>query len=262
MYADAVVGGRPVLTRKRRTKFLAVATAATFVGALSLLANTAFAASNPPGNNGTVKIHTVEAGDVELDSVEANRPHVGCPYSVSFFGFDEGDIATVTFTAWSPTPGPDLLTDTFDIGADDNSGGGSSDGFDGAKTYKLDFGSIEPQPQQGFHVKLTVSVTSPGSKTPKFNKFKVFWTEPCEEEGGGTTTTTTTTTTLPGGGGGGMTTTTTTTLGGGAGPGGTNGALPFTGNNTLPMVIAGLLMVGVGAASLLVNRLRQRRSGA
>ncbi|HYY77583.1 MAG TPA: LPXTG cell wall anchor domain-containing protein, partial [Actinomycetes bacterium] len=41
------------------------------------------------------------------------------------------------------------------------------------------------------------------------------------------------------------------------------GGLPFTGTNSaVPMVIAGLLMVGLGLASLLVNRLRQRQNGA
>ena len=76
------------------------------------------------GNNGTVKIH-----EVPLDSNPHNQPHVDCPFTVSFFGFDQGDVATVSFTAWAPTgKGTPLLTDTVDIGADDNAGGGSSAG--------------------------------------------------------------------------------------------------------------------------------------
>src|SRR5262245_7837350 len=198
-------GRQPVLAVVRRSRFPLFAMAVIVIVGPLLLGNTAVAAPNPPGNNGTVKIH-----DVPLDSNPHNQPHVGCPFTVTFFGFDEGDVATVTFTAWAPTgKGAVLLTDTVDIGADNNSGGGSPAGFDGEKTYTLDFYGILPHEQQGFHVKLTVTVTSPGSKTPKFNKYKVFWAQPCESP---TTTTTTpggstTTTTMPGG-------STTTTPGG------------------------------------------------
>ena len=222
------------------------------IGAGMAMAPVASAGTNPPGNNGTVKIH-----EVVLDSDEYNQPHVDCPFTVAFFGFDEGDVATVTFISWSPnTKGQELLTDTVDIGADDNSGGGSSDGFDGEKSYELDFDGIEAE-QQGFHVKLTVEVTSPDSKTPKFNKYKVFWTQPCEEQGGPTTTTMggPTTTTM-----GGPTTTMggpTTTMGGG-GRGGAGAAagqqLPFTGSNSLPVVITGLLLLVVGAGGVLASR--------
>jgi LPXTG-motif cell wall-anchored protein len=215
------------------------------------------ATPNPPGNNGTVKIHR-GTQDVTLDSNPFNQPHVGCPFTVTFFGFDEGDVATVTFTSQAPSnKGTQLLPpDTVNIGADDNSGGGSPAGLDGAKTYALDFDGIVPQEQQGFHVKLTVTVTSPGSKTPKFNKFKVFWAQPCEQQS--TTTTTTTTPTGGGGGGGG---TTTTTGGGGGGGGGLGVAttpsgesLPETGSNSLPILITGLLLVAVGAGAVLATR--------
>jgi hypothetical protein len=152
------------------------------------------ATSNPPGNNGTVKIH-----DVPLDSNSHNQPHVGCPFTVTFFGFDEGDVAEVTFTAWAPTgKGTPLLTGTVDIGADDKSGGGSPAGLDGEQTYTLDFDGIVPHEQQGFHVKLTVTVTSPGSETPKFDKYKVFWAQPCEESSTTTSTTVGETTTTVG----------------------------------------------------------------
>lgn len=262
---------------KRAIRLAGLLTALLVAGSLTF-AQMAWAGSNPPGNNGTVKIHKVP-----LDSRPHNQPHVDCPFTVSFFGFDQGDVATVTFTAWAPTgKGKELLTDIVDIGADDNSGGGSSAGFDGEKTYTLDFDGIVPHEKQGFHVKLTVSVSSPGSKTPKFNKFKVFWAQPCESPGSTTTTTTPgeTTTTTPGetttsGGGGGTTTTTagggtspsssvmetTTTSGQGAiGGGGTQqsppgqAALPFTGTNSIPVAVAGLLILLVGAAALLASR--------
>jgi hypothetical protein len=259
-----------VLAVRTRSRFPLIATAVTLIAGLLLLGNTAFAAPNPPGNNGTVKIH-----NLPLDSNPHNQPHVGCPFTDTFFGFDKGDVAEVTFTAWAPTgKGKTLLTDTVDIGADDNSGGGSPAGFDGEKTYTLDFDGIVPHQQQGFHVKLTVTVTSPGSKTPKFNKYKVFWAQPCEEESSTTTSTTTPggTTTTPGG----TTTTlggsTTTTASGGTLPtsslGGSSssaasggGALPFSGSNSLPMIIAGLALLALGAASLVASR-RHRKSGA
>jgi hypothetical protein len=168
---------------KRSSKLAVLGAAILLVGCAPLLVGLASAASNPGGNNGTVKIH-----ETELDSDPHNQPHVGCPFTVAFFGFDTGDVAQVEFTAWAPTgKGTSLLTDTVSIGADDNSGGGSSTGFDGEKSYTLDFDGIVPQEQQGFHVKLQVTVDSQGSKTPKFNKYKVFWAAGCE-----TSTTTTT----------------------------------------------------------------------
>jgi len=258
---------------KRAIRLVGLLTALLVAGSLTLT-QMAGAATNPPGNNGTVKIHDKES-DVTLDSNPHNQPHVGCPFTVTFFGFDEGDKAKLVFTAWAPTgKGTHLLTDTVDIGADDNSGGGSPSGFDGAKTYTLDFGSIVPHEQQGFHVKLRVIVTSPNSKTPKFNKYKVFWAQPCKSSGGTTTTTrgggsTTTTTTTRGGG----STTTTTTRGrpgqttttglGGVGGGGGNvpppppgqgGVMPFTGANSIPVAVAGLLLLLVGAAGVLASR--------
>jgi hypothetical protein len=279
-----------VLTRKRRTRFLAVAMAATFVGALSLLANAASA--DPPGNNGTVKI------DGEpFDTVPDNQPHVGCTFQVDFYGFDEGDLnADVKFEAWAPTQlesdSQVLLTDTVFIGEDSSAGGGSEAGLDAEKTYTLDLTGITPHPQQGVHVKLTINAPfSQGADV----KHKVFWVTGCGGGGGGTTTTTqpgettttttpgetttttqpgeTTTTTTPGettsttapGGGGGGASSSQTTAGAGSSASSTEeaGGLPFTGSSgTVPMVIAGLLMVGLGLASLLVNRLRQRQNGA
>jgi hypothetical protein len=251
-----------------RSRLIAlVAMAVTLIAGLSLLDTSAFAASNPPGNNGTVKIH-----NLPLDSRPHNQPHVGCPFTVAFFGFDTGDVAHVLFTAWAPTgKGKTLLTDTVFIGADDNSGGGSQAGFDGEKTYTLDFDGIVPHEQQGFHVKLKVTVTSPGSKTPKFNKYKVFWAQPCVTSSSSSTTTSTT---MPGGGNGGSTSTTTsTTLPGGGNSsasstsmGGLGGpttsaptGLPFTGSNPLPPLITALALLALGGGSVVASR-RHRKS--
>ncbi len=146
------------------------------------------AGTNPPGNNGTVKID-----DVAFDDHPDNEPHVGCVFQVDFYGFDAGDLdAAVTFTAHPPTGPPVvLLTDTVFIGEDDNSGGGSEAGLDASETYTLDLTGITPHPQQGWHVKLLINAEgSQGADT----KFKVFWVSGCVPP---TTTTSTTSTTEP-----------------------------------------------------------------
>jgi hypothetical protein len=150
------------------------ATAATaLIGMALLLPGVAFAAPNPPGNNGTVKLDARP-----FDAAPDNEPHVGCTFQVDFYGYDKGALdALVTFEAHPPTgDGQVLLTDTVFIGEDDNAGGGSEDGLDARRTYRLDFTGITPHPQQGFHVKLTVNAEgSQGADT----KHKVFWVTGC-----------------------------------------------------------------------------------
>ena len=143
--------------------------------ALAGLATPAFA-QDPPGNNGTIKID-----NVAFDDHPNNEPHVGCVFQVDFYGYDKGDLfADVTFETQPPTPtGPDqvvLKTDRVFIGGDDKSGGGSQAGLDASVTYTLKFGTIEPQPNQGFHVKLTINAD--GSQGADV-KHKVFWVEGC-----------------------------------------------------------------------------------
>jgi hypothetical protein len=146
------------------------------IGGALLVPGAAAAASNPPGNNGTVKIDARP-----FDTAPGNEPHVGCSFQVDFYGYDQGDLdAQVTFEAHAPTLPPDggqvLLTDTVFIGEDDSSGGGSEDGLDARQTYWLDLTGIEPHPNQGFHVKLTINAEgSQGADT----KHKVFWVTGC-----------------------------------------------------------------------------------
>jgi len=126
----------------------------------------------------------------EVALLPDNEPHVGCTFQVDFYGFDQGDLfADVTFEAHPPTgPVQVLLTDRVFIGEDDNTGGGSQAGLDASATYTLDVDGIEPHPNQGFHVKLTIHADgSKGADT----KHKVFWVTGCPP---GTTTTTSTTT--------------------------------------------------------------------
>jgi hypothetical protein len=154
---------------RRTGRAIALAGCVTLAG---FAAPAAFA--DPPGNNGTIKID-----DVVFDDLPNNEPHVGCTFQVDFYGFDKGDLeATVTFKLHPPTgDGKVLPTDTVFIGEDDNSGGGSEKGLDASETYTLDFTGIEPQPKQGFHVKLTINAE--GSQGAD-KKHKVFWVTPCD----------------------------------------------------------------------------------
>jgi hypothetical protein len=273
-----------VLVTQRGRRFLVVV-ALSLAGAGMLLAGPglASAAPNPPGNNGTIKLD-----DTPFDDHPNNEPHVGCVFQVDFYGYDEGDLdATVTFEAHPPTQraGEDqvLLTDTVFIGEDDNSGGGSQAGLDASETYTLDFTGIEPHPTQGFHVKVTINAE--GSQGADV-KHKVFWVTGCAPAptttSGGTTTTSGETTTSKATSTTGATSTsdetstskeTTTTAGVGgsssSAPGGSlggdsstpgGGVLPFTGAASLPMQMAAIALLGVGAASLLAGSRGRRRT--
>src|SRR5215217_8752848 len=160
----------------KRGRLLGPAMVICVAAMLTFLTGLASATPNPPGNNGTIKID-----DTPFDDHPNNEPHVGCVFQVDFYGYDEAEdlSAHVTFTSQPPTPtGPSivLLEDDVFIGEDDNSGGGSQAGLDASKTYTLDFGGIEPHPNQGFHVKLTINAEgSQGADT----KHKVFWVEQC-----------------------------------------------------------------------------------
>lgn len=165
---------KPIWPRKwlRAPKFLALFI--TTMLALSVAsALPAAAESDPPGNNGTVKID-----GVEFDSHPDNQPHVGCTFQVDFYGFDEGvGNATVTFELQPPTDTGRTLTVTSgdltpDIG-EDPAGGGTD--VDAQETYTLAFTGA-PDPQQGYHIMLTVN--APGSQGSDI-KHKTFWVEAC-----------------------------------------------------------------------------------
>ena len=152
---------------------LTAAAATALIGMALLLPGAAFAAPNPPGNNGTVKLDARP-----FDAAPDNEPHVGCTFQLDFYGYDQGALdAQVTFEAHPPTGDRQLLlTDTVFIGEDDNAGGGSQAGLDARQTYRLDFTGITPHPEQGIHVKLTVNAEgSQGADT----KHKVFWVTGC-----------------------------------------------------------------------------------
>ena len=261
----------------QRSKLMMIAVAVFLAAMVTFLAGLASAGPNPPGNNGTIKLD-----DTPFDDAPDNEPHVGCVFQVDFYGYDQGDLdAIVTFEAHPPTlrAGDDqvLLTDTVFIGEDDNSGGGSEAGLDASETYTLDFTGITPHPVQGFHVKLTINAE--GSQGADV-KHKVFWVTGCAPAP--TTTTTGATSTSGVTSTSGATTTSaatstseiTTTSGptttakettsstsevGGSSssaPGGSGGGvLPFTGaGGTMPLLLVGLVLAGLGGASLLGTR--------
>jgi hypothetical protein len=177
---------------KQSSRLLLIAVAVLLVGGAPLLMGLASAAPNPAGNNGTIKVDREP-----FDDAPNNEPHVGCTFQVDFYGYDEGDLnADVTFTAHPPTGDRQvLLTDTVFIGQDDNSGGGSEAGLDASKTYTLDLTGIEPHPNQGVHVELTINADgSQGADT----KHKVFWVTGCETPPTTSTTVGETTTTTVG----------------------------------------------------------------
>lgn len=149
---------------------------------------------NPPGNNGTVKIHQV-AGDTSPHNV----PHVTCEFYITFFGFDTNQTADLTLTGQAPTGKGTPLWSRDDalISTDDAGGGKEIDNEIHVTAAELGLDRLgAPHPKQGYHVKLDVDVNG----APGGEKHKVFWVEPCAApaavEGtsgnvGGTTGTTT-----------------------------------------------------------------------
>ncbi len=155
------------------------------------------AADDPPGNNGTVKVD-----GWTVDNTPANEPHVGCEFGIDFYGYEAGLRATMVFEVQPPTGNAVIHTETGTLDDDDATGGGSEAGWDGHFDIDLAdaLAAYEPHPEQGYHLKLTVTVDD-GVGGDAIVKHKVFWTTACEPPPTTTTTTTepptTTTTTEP-----------------------------------------------------------------
>jgi hypothetical protein len=244
--------------------------AAGISGALALAGSAAAGAQStsaggdqPPGNNGTIKIHRTDTDQTD----HANEPHVGCEFNVEFFGFDGyANSSEMSFSLWSPTQPdePVLYTRHVDLRVDNGVNGAEWDheeSFTAAQIIGTN--DVEPQAQQGYHVKLTVE-TDDAAPQGATVKHKVFWMQPCETSTStsttalhGTTTTTAaggnTTTTIAGGGnttttiaGGGNTTTTTTSTT--PTVGGTNVVTPPAG----PSVLGESITITPAAANVAV----------
>lgn len=112
----------------------------------------------PKGNNATIKINNTPVDNVN------NDPHITCPFRLSLYNFDSGDgvsnSAVVTFVAQPPS-GKDVVLPPSE--------GDSTFTFPGPNTYQ-DYsfdpigtlGQLVKHPKQGYHVKVTVKVTSTG----------------------------------------------------------------------------------------------------
>jgi LPXTG-motif cell wall-anchored protein len=224
---------------------LALATPAWAAGTVSLSQSgvpaVLTAAADPSGANGTVKIDGL-AFDDGID----NEPHVTCSFEADFFNFDNDERVNVVFTAQPPTgPGTELLRQNNVLVSDDPAGGGKPDP-DNTFTFsvtQLGLGAYEPQPQQGYHVKLTVErIGAPGA-----GKHKVFWIKPCAASGGNASG-------APGSGASGDS--------GAPTPGSSNGAptgsggLPITGAPVGSIALLGAATVAAGAGLLIWRRRR------
>lgn len=241
-----------------------VAVASAAVGVVTI-AGISAAWADPPGNNGTVKINSQ---DVDSEDDISNEPHVPCDFQVEFFGFDKDQTATITFTIHPPSGDGDVLLSETQTVSDDDAAGGLNDVDEVFQYSGTTFGleNFEAQPQQGFHVKLTVeSAGLPGGK-----KHKVFWLECLPPTPSPTPTTTApptspppttappSTTTAP------PSTTTappsTTTQ-----PPSTTPApevLPVTGPGIGGLIATGAALVGAGAALLWLRRRRAATEAA
>ncbi len=170
----------PHRLRSATSRGLSVATplvlAAWCAAALPASAAQPAEAGGPGGNNGTVKI--TPRG--EADGIPQNTPHVPCAFDVEWYGFDEGAdvVSTVTFTMQAPTADVGLsVTGPSSVFVGEDPAGGAGNDPDGEATYTLAFTGAG-QPQQGYHVKLTVE--TPGARGAD-TKHKVFWVQgPCD----------------------------------------------------------------------------------
>lgn len=135
---------------------------------------------DPRGNNGTIKID-----GAPFDSSHGEESHVSCGFRLNFWGFDNGQLADVTFQGWSPTRTGTLLSLNHVLISNTPAGGGNdfenlhvpSTGAITADTLGLS--GVAPH-KQGYHVRVDVKAfNADGSTVPGGSKTKVFWLEPC-----------------------------------------------------------------------------------
>ena len=168
---------------RRRLVFLVVFTIAVLAFAQAAHANGTD--DHHFGNQGTVKVD-----DDDIDNGPANHPHVVCGLFVLVehgFGFP----FDIDFLAQAPTTRPGNDQRLLVVHVPDG------DDVKGLIDLRPFVAGIVPNPQQGFHVFITVHL-------PGGDKHKVIWVQLCPPETTTTTTGSTTTTTK-----GGTTTTTT-----------------------------------------------------
>lgn len=132
-------------------------------------------ASAEPGNKGTVKIGSVEVDSTD-DASSANHPHVGNPFTLSWYGFDAGShTSTVAFEAQPPS-GTSTLPLLIGSAAVTFTASGEGGALNHVETYQLDTTGLTEHEVQGFHVKLTVT----GVQGPKHKTFWIKEVQPTE----------------------------------------------------------------------------------
>jgi hypothetical protein len=132
------------------------------------------AQADPPGNNGTVKIHE---GNTEAEPIRRNEPHV-CTFHIHGFGFDSGQVVDWHIKAWPPTGDgkTTVLSGSLTVDA-------AGDGRDPA----VGVHSLE----EGHYKLFWKALSAPGGF-----KQKVFWVECVSGATTSTTSSSTTSTTL------------------------------------------------------------------
>jgi hypothetical protein len=246
------------------SRWLTRAAVACVAGTVVTVAGASAAwAADPGGNNGTVKIQTTDVDSTDNPD-PSNDPHVPCTFEVSFFGFDTDQTATITFTIQPPSGNNDavLLSETKTV-SDDPAGGSADD--DAVFTYDAStwgLGAYAYQPNQGYHVKLTIQ----SDGVPSGVKHKVFWLQCAAPTGTPTGTPTPTETPTP--------TQTPTPTGSATDPGTTTapggpstspssgGSLPVTGVALTGIIFAAVALIGGGTALLLARRRRTAEDNA
>ncbi|HLB61454.1 MAG TPA: hypothetical protein VJN50_01725 [Actinomycetota bacterium] len=122
------------------------------------------------GNKGTVKIE-----EVPIDLLPDNSPHPGCDFLIEFFHYPEGSEVSWVFTVHPPTsdtngPGSVVGSDSATLDPED----ANNHHLNLSRVQNIEAGliasGVEAHPQQGFHVKLSVT-------GPEGPKYKVFWVE-------------------------------------------------------------------------------------
>lgn len=117
-------------------------------------------AANPPGNNGTVKIHSSDPAEPSPEI--KNEPHVSCPFHVHFYFADTGQSGDWSISGHAPTAAADSAAGWYDAGV--GTSVKTDDIFLSAGHYKLSW--------QG--------------RNDKNVKHKTFWVDgECGEGGGG-----------------------------------------------------------------------------
>jgi LPXTG-motif cell wall-anchored protein len=245
---------------QRRHLARAALTAAAATACLAL--GSPALATDPAGNNGTVKIDNFDV-DNHNDPNIANRPHVGCDFQVRFFNFDEGQTAKITFTIHPPSgSGAEVTPSETKTISTTPAGGGSKD-EDAVLTYHVsdwDLTKYKEHPKQGYHVKLTIE----SKGVPGGVKHKVFWVQNCAAPATPTTPPGTPTTTPPAttppteGTPPGGSVSPSTGGGNGGGNGDNGGSLPITGVAATSIALAGIVLIGGGVALMTLRRRRDK----